>query len=329
MKYSVVIPFYNSASFILNALNSLKNQTYKNIELILINDGSKDNSEEVVLSFKNDNPDMQIIYKKIKNSGPSTARNVGIDLATGDFISFLDSDDTYSENLFEEVEKVVSDEIDVVYWGFDIKNEKNVVNFKFLDTFKYLDNMTGVETAHHKYTKEIWLNNCNETYRLSMVKSHHIKYMEGIYAGEDANFIYLNLFNARKVRVIPQDLFHNNERSGSLFHIDFSEKHVTEFKAIENTLQYIKDNNIPNIYDDINSLYYHTRVTVAKRIVKSLKWYQSCKFRKLNKQYIPKMKKPKVLVFNKKQKVETNIYNFSKFVFFCFVKFYFAIHKGA
>lgn len=329
MKYSVVIPFYNSEGFILNALNCLKNQTHKDIEVILINDGSKDNSEDVVLTFKNENPNMNIVYKKIKNSGPSTARNIGIDLASGDFISFLDSDDTYSPNLFEEVEKVVNDEIDVIYWGFDIRNEKNVVNFKFLDTFKYLDNLTGIECAHHKYKRDIWLNNCNECYRLDMVKKHHIKYLEGVYAGEDANFIYLNLFNARKVRVIPQDLFHNNERSESLFHHDFSEKHVTEFKAIENTLQYIKDNNIQGIYDDINSLYYHTRVTVAKRIVKSLKWYQVCKFKKLNKQYIPKMKKPKVLDFNKKQKIETKVYNLSRFIFFYFVKFYFAIHKEA
>ena len=100
MKYSVIIPCYNAEEFILRPLTSLKDQLYKNIEIIVVNDGSVDKSEEVILDFIKNNPKLDIKYQRIENSGPSKARNTGIDLSTGDYICFLDSDDSYDIHLF-------------------------------------------------------------------------------------------------------------------------------------------------------------------------------------------------------------------------------------
>ena len=327
MKYSIVIPCYNSEQFILRPLNSLKNQVYKNIEIIVVNDGSKDNSEQIVLDFIKDNPKLDVKYRRIENSGPSTARNVGIELATGDYICFLDSDDYYDEHLFDELEKTSAKDVDVIYWGTDERNEEGVLVDEYQNSFKYEDDLTGFEAAKKKYLKEIWLNNCNEVYKLSIIKDNNIRYLDGVYAGEDANFIYRCLFNSKKVKVLNKNYFHQVVRSTSLFRDKFSEKFLTEFTAIENTLQYIKDHNVPDLYDYLYSDYYHTRINVAKRLVRNLKCGQGCKFKKLCKQYIPQIKKRKPLILNRKQKTETKIYNFSKILFFWFVKFYDKTHK--
>ena len=237
MKYSIVIPTYNGEKRILTTLSSLKEQTYSNIEIIVINDGSIDNTESVILKFKKDNPKLDIKYQRIENSGPSKARNVGISLASGDYICFLDSDDTYDKDLFLELDKMISKDVDIVYFGYNEYDEDGNLIFKFEDSFKYFFDLSGVEMAKKKYLKETWINNCNVIYKLDLIKKNSISYPEGIYLGEDANFIYKCLFNAKVVKCLPKEYFYNYINKKSLFNSSFSIKNVTEFKAIENTLE--------------------------------------------------------------------------------------------
>jgi len=100
---SIVIPFYNAEKFIKETINSVLNQTYNNIEILLINDGSTDNSLNIVNSLKDDR--IKIINKN--NSGVSSARNLGLSLAKGDYILFLDADDVLENDFLEKmVEKL-------------------------------------------------------------------------------------------------------------------------------------------------------------------------------------------------------------------------------
>ncbi|MGB0999909.1 MAG: glycosyltransferase family 2 protein, partial [Flavobacteriales bacterium] len=92
---SVVIPVYNAEKSIVAALDSVLNQTYPVAEIILVNDGSKDNSEQVIFDYKNQHPNFEIHYFKQKNQGPSAARNYGIKKAKSPFVTFLDSDDVW------------------------------------------------------------------------------------------------------------------------------------------------------------------------------------------------------------------------------------------
>src|SRR5690242_10326526 len=90
-KVSVVVPVYNVEEYLLDTLTSLLNQTLDDVEIILIDDGSTDNSETIIRSFLEDHD--SIVYVKQENAGPGQARNVGIELARGKYISFVDSDD--------------------------------------------------------------------------------------------------------------------------------------------------------------------------------------------------------------------------------------------
>ncbi|SHM51989.1 glycosyltransferase family 2 protein [Chryseobacterium polytrichastri] len=101
-KVSIIVPVYNVENYLAKCLDSLMNQTLQNIEVLVINDGSKDNSEKIIQQYAQQYPEKIKAFSK-ENGGLSDARNFGIDRATGDFIGFVDSDDYVTETMFEEM----------------------------------------------------------------------------------------------------------------------------------------------------------------------------------------------------------------------------------
>ena len=96
---SIVIPIYNAEKYLEECLNSIKSQTYKNFEVIMVNDGSKDDSETICMNFLRS--DSRFRYLKKANGGVSSARNLGLDNVKGDYITFIDADDWIDENHLE------------------------------------------------------------------------------------------------------------------------------------------------------------------------------------------------------------------------------------
>ena len=102
-KISVIVPVYNTEKYIEKCLQSILSQTMNDIEIIVVNDGSTDNSENVIKQIeKNNNTKIQIKYFKKENGGLSDARNYGVKKATGKYISFIDSDDYIDKNLYKK-----------------------------------------------------------------------------------------------------------------------------------------------------------------------------------------------------------------------------------
>ena len=139
-KISVIVPIYNVEEYLEKCLDSLVNQTLKDIEIILINDGSPDNSEAIVKKYLKKYKE-KIVYHKKKNEGQGIARNYGINLAKGDFISFVDSDDYIDLTMFEKLyNKAIEEKSDIVASvGFiEVKNEIETINNEH---FEHSDNM--------------------------------------------------------------------------------------------------------------------------------------------------------------------------------------------
>ncbi len=101
-KVSIIVPVYNVENYLTKCLGSLVGQSLQNIEIIVVNDGSKDRSEEIIQQYARDYPEKIKAFNK-ENGGLSDARNFGIDKATGDYIGFVDSDDYVTEMMFEEM----------------------------------------------------------------------------------------------------------------------------------------------------------------------------------------------------------------------------------
>ncbi|MBP5442030.1 MAG: glycosyltransferase family 2 protein [Treponema sp.] len=121
MKFSIIVPMYNSADTIKSCVESIKNQTYLNFECLLIDDGSSDNTVILCQNMIKDDPRIQLIQQE--NKGVSAARNTGLKNASGDYLVFVDSDDSIEKNLLEEINKVANGEI-IQYDFLSITGEK-------------------------------------------------------------------------------------------------------------------------------------------------------------------------------------------------------------
>ena len=124
---SIIVPIYNAEKYLKRCIDSLINQTKKELELILINDGSSDNSEKIIKSYKDD----RIKYFSNKNQGIGKTRNFGITKANGKYIMFCDSDDYYELNTCEEFyKKAEQEKLDLVICDFFIETDKGIKKFE-------------------------------------------------------------------------------------------------------------------------------------------------------------------------------------------------------
>lgn len=124
MKISIIIPIYNQEKFLNRCVDSVLNQTYKNLEIILVNDGSTDNSAKIIENYSQIYNRIRIINKK--NGGISSARNAGLSIANGDFLAFVDSDDWIENDIYEHCLSIaLSTDSDVVDFGIIFSSNNN------------------------------------------------------------------------------------------------------------------------------------------------------------------------------------------------------------
>ena len=193
---SIIIPVYNSESYIERCLFSIKNQTYKNYEVIIVNDGSTDNSASLIRLAIEDDSRFHYCYQH--NSGVSCARNKGLELANGEFILFIDSDDYIASTYLEHiVSQVFDNPADLYVWGLTYiygENHQQVVapnqkgkfdRHTFIDLFvkeQYVDN-----NAVYGYI-------ANKLIKRAIISDHHLSFNEGQSLMEDYDF-YLSYYN--------------------------------------------------------------------------------------------------------------------------------------
>ena len=165
MKYSIVIPVYNVEKYLKKCIDSVINQKYKNIEIIIINDGSLDNSQQIIDYYVKKEKRIKAFIKK--NGGLSSARNFGITKATGDYLMFLDSDDYFEEDLIFKINQILTKkEYDVLHFLLNIVTEdgelirkekqKSIGEVSLEEILKY----EYIETAYSKvYKLDFWKKN--------------------------------------------------------------------------------------------------------------------------------------------------------------------------
>lgn len=136
-KVSVIIPVYNLENLIERCLNSVLSQTYKDIEIITVDDGSVDKSAEIIKNLMKENKN--IVYRYKENGGQSTARNLGLKIATGDYILFIDGDDWIENSMIEEMmEPFARGDYDVVICDYYRDYENESIYTKSIE--RYSDN---------------------------------------------------------------------------------------------------------------------------------------------------------------------------------------------
>ena len=219
MKFSIIIPVYNSECFLTKTLDSVCNQDYSNFEVICINDGSTDSSLDILKSYQQQHSNV-IIYSQ-DNAGPSVARNKGLEMATGDYLLFCDSDDwferrTILSELALYIQQSLATPIDVVYfpgntnWGGNVDPSPDFEPHEF-NTGKALMNEYCLVGSYL-----FWGAIYAYAYRLDVIRQYSLSFDENIKYGEDRLWVFDFLDKAQISIVYPKPCYFYNVREGSL-----------------------------------------------------------------------------------------------------------------
>lgn len=267
-KISVIIPTYNTEQYIKECINSILNQTYQNFEIIVINDGSTDNTLEVLNKIQ----DERIKVITIENSGQGVARNMALKEATGDYIAFIDSDDFIEPVTFEiALDRILQDESDLVYfdWKYYFPKREKFAYVSKEDFFhkKILeqDECKELLKIQHYFT-------VNKLYKKSFLLDNNIRYGER-YIYEDIPFWVRVCMNAKKVSIIQSPLYsvRTNETSTTKSNLN-TDKHVEGFiKAFDDSIVEIKKEK--HKYYFLNYMMNKFLVYYNKRTPRKLKKY--------------------------------------------------------
>lgn len=207
---SILVPVYNVERYLSRCLDSLVAQTYKDIEIIIINDGSTDNSRDIALLYsKRFN---NIYVYDYENAGISTTRNRALDKAHGDYVMFVDSDDFLARRAIEKMMDVVQREhCDIVACGY-------VMDFGLFPLFRKVvpkKTMTSLEALHNMVSNK-GVNNYPWAKLFSKKCFDNVRFPSGTRGFEDTRTIFKAFHNAKKVCTIPNRYYHYVQRRGSL-----------------------------------------------------------------------------------------------------------------
>lgn len=227
-KLSVIVPIYNCERYINKCVCSIVGQDYKNLEVILIDDGSSDRSAEICDSLKKENPCIRVIHQK--NKGVSHARNVGMQIASGEYITFVDADDYLLDySVYSEAVRVLENKkVDVVAWLWQYENMSGnkIVSRNNITGVKY-----GMQSARDflkllycgNYANGMVISVWNKLYRTEKVKSLEFPM---IYSEDDSWSVQV-LAEASYIYVMNKFGYVYKENDKSLTHLEFTEKNYS------------------------------------------------------------------------------------------------------
>ena len=253
MLISIIIPVYNVEDYLHYAIESLEKQTYKNFEIILVNDGSTDDSGKLCDEYSEKYSNVRVFHKE--NGGLSDARNFGVQQAKGEFIIFLDPDDyleVYSLELLAGIQEMY--DCDIVSTRVKATELYNVYSNHYLteENFKnvvIMDRDVFLEEAF--YDKVATVSACGKLYRKSILE---IPFPKGrIY--EDLYIISEHVGKANKIVHTPLQIYNYYKRQGSIVNSKFTSKQYDFFDAIAYNRQVIREkfNNVDKLVTAINA----------------------------------------------------------------------------
>lgn len=223
---SVIVPLYNAEKYIEETMESILNQTYKNIEIVIVDDGSKDQSSSIVKNFKKKYPE-QIQYILQENQGVSVARNTGIENANGEYISFLDSDDLWhSTKIEKQIESMHKNNMKACYCGF--MNFYEETGEKVENTTNFVKgNMTKAFLTHQVFAQtSTWI------FKKSIVLNHNIRFTPGCSWGEDLEFLF-KLMSVTNVCYVDEYLTYYRILSGGSLSSNYKDYELKTTKELE------------------------------------------------------------------------------------------------
>lgn len=250
---SIIIPVYNSQEYICACMESILKQININCEIILVNDGSIDNSGKICDSYREKHDFIKVIHQK--NGGPSEARNTGIEYAKGKYIIFIDSDDIIDEKAIEKLLKFAKeDESDIIFYGYRCEiRSKNIIKVSKIYYEEKTCEMEEFKKDFCKYLDKWYLSLItNKMYKREIINKNNIKFDIMLKNSEDLVFNFEFMKFCKKVSIKEDILYYylkkNNDNSiSSIYHENLIQMQQYAFEKIRKMLIDMKANNKFNI----------------------------------------------------------------------------------
>lgn len=210
-RVSVIVPVYNSREYLGPCVESVLNQSYTDFELILIDDGSTDGCAEICDRYASSDHRVRCVH--VKNSGVSSARNMGLSLAAGEYVTFVDSDDYVSENFLDSaVDLLDSDEkLDFVQFSIDRFNSNGIF---------YREESDDIICPLPEFASvaEFWGSVCASLLKVNIINDHGLAFYPYLKLGEDQSFLYGYLAHCRKCSKRSEVYYHYRSNQESATH---------------------------------------------------------------------------------------------------------------
>ena len=231
---SVIIPVYNVERYLEECLNSLQHQTYTDIEVVLVNDGSTDNSKTICKRYCEE--DSRFLLINQKNQGQSVARNVGVAASKGEFIAFVDSDDIIQKNYLEKLMQYMTEEVDIVESNFTVSKKDFLVENSKETTILFEGNSNEAVKIFPNHVLSV--NPVTKLYRREIVEA--VPYPEGLIF-EDIYCGIGMLKYIRKIIKIDYVGYYYRQHQASTMHQDFSPKKLDVFTVCDKLVELYTD----------------------------------------------------------------------------------------
>ncbi|WP_404322738.1 glycosyltransferase [Cytobacillus firmus] len=237
-KISIVVPVYNVESFLSECIESLIKQTYKNLEILLIDDGSTDKSSAICDEYASLDKRIKVFHQK--NAGVSSARNFGLGIASGDYIGFIDSDDWINPRMYEVMlSRIEEESAEMCVFTKYIRGETQLYNSSIKSLS--LDKKDAIMSIlNYNFPTSLWTS----LYKRSCLEGLFLN--EEIHHLEDFEFQFRVLFRISKVAVCHDAFYNYRLREGSANTSGFNEKVISCLKVLPTVKEYIRKSNFIN-----------------------------------------------------------------------------------
>ena len=260
-KLSIIVPVYGVEKYIDKCLNSLVKQSLKEIEIIVVNDGTKDNSQKIIDKYVKEYPDKIKSYIK-ENGGQGSARNYGLKKATGEYIGYVDSDDFVEKDMYKKLyNKAKKNNYDIVVCGnYNVSEDYQNKNIDaFINNYNTdLENIFFGKMA-------VW----NKIYKRDILIKNKLEFKEKVWY-EDLAFTLKAIMNSNTFAFIDEPLYDYLIREGSTMNNSNVQRNLEILDAFDDILSYIKHNKKEEYFDKVEFLAIdHIYISAIVRVLKA------------------------------------------------------------
>ena len=282
-KISVIVPVFKTEKYLNRCIKSIVNQTYKNLEIILVDDGSTDNCPKICDDWSNKDDRIVVIHKK--NGGVSSARNIGINHSNGKYISFVDSDDYIDQDMLSKLVNCLKEK----------KSDISICNY-YPNTFDFfeLDKKIKIDVFYNMlfdkkyYRGYLW----NKLYRSDIIKNNQLFFDDNICICEDLLFNCKYALHCCNASVVNEKLYYYNDDSDSALNSPLTEKYLTVLDAYDKIFEISHnmncDLNIVKIsyFKVITDIIYRNHISKSNLLIEDINKKKNKLYKSINKKQL-------------------------------------------